>query len=191
VAPDRRFGLPHPLDAEPSEDSSNRRKTGIWQSLKRALGTSPGGPPLSDQAPAGERPAPPRPAATPWPNSIPTELEAKPVPERAGMPAPRPADGLVVPIVEDVPFLTDSVAPEPSPEDPAPASVDRGETENVTDAAARKKSFDSAAERPGRLARGLASFSRDNAEREKKFAHLIRDANPATKKTPPGSRKPG
>jgi hypothetical protein len=104
------------------------------------------------------------------------------------MPASRPAD---VQIVEDVPFLTDSGALEPSQEDPSPASVARGDTENVADAAVRNESLDSAAERPARLARGLASFSRDNAERGKKFAHLLRDANPATKKSPPGSRKRG
>ena len=36
-----------------------------------------------------------------------------------------------------------------------------------------------------RLARGLASFSRSNADREKKFAHLLRDDAPADKKKPP------
>jgi hypothetical protein len=37
---------------------------------------------------------------------------------------------------------------------------------------------------PG-LARGLASFSKSNADREKKFAHLLRDDAPADKKKPP------
>ena len=36
-----------------------------------------------------------------------------------------------------------------------------------------------------RLARGLASFSKSNADREKKFAHLLRDDAPADKKKPP------
>jgi hypothetical protein len=40
-----------------------------------------------------------------------------------------------------------------------------------------------------KLARGLASFSRRNAEREKKFAHLLRDRAPAgTKPRPRGKR---
>jgi hypothetical protein len=41
-----------------------------------------------------------------------------------------------------------------------------------------------------RLARGLASFSRRNPEREKKFAHLLHDAPSDEKKrtTPPGRR---
>ena len=41
-----------------------------------------------------------------------------------------------------------------------------------------------------RLARGLASFSRRNSEREKKFAHLLHDAPADEKKgrTPPGRR---
>ena len=36
-----------------------------------------------------------------------------------------------------------------------------------------------------RLARGLASFSKSNADREKKFAHLLHDDAPADKKKPP------
>jgi hypothetical protein len=35
-----------------------------------------------------------------------------------------------------------------------------------------------------RLARGLASFSRSNADREKKFAHLLHDDAPGEKKKP-------
>jgi hypothetical protein len=33
-----------------------------------------------------------------------------------------------------------------------------------------------------RLARGLASFSRDNANREKKFRHILSDGDPDRKK---------
>ena len=36
-----------------------------------------------------------------------------------------------------------------------------------------------------RLARGLASFSRSNADREKKFAHLLHDDAPGEKNKPP------
>jgi hypothetical protein len=41
-----------------------------------------------------------------------------------------------------------------------------------------------------RIARGLASFSRRNPEREKKFAHLLHDAPSDEKEgtTPPGRR---
>jgi len=49
------------------------------------------------------------------------------------------------------------------------------------------------ADAPGRprLARGLASFSRSNADREKKFAHLLRDDPSGEKKKPqpPGGRE--
>jgi hypothetical protein len=36
-----------------------------------------------------------------------------------------------------------------------------------------------------RLARGIASFSRRNADRERKFAHLLHDDAPGKKKKPP------
>jgi hypothetical protein len=42
-----------------------------------------------------------------------------------------------------------------------------------------------AAEAPSRaprLARGLASFSRQNADREKKFRHILSDGDPGKKK---------
>jgi hypothetical protein len=40
-----------------------------------------------------------------------------------------------------------------------------------------------------RLARGLASFSRDNARREKKFAHLLRNEPGADDKRPDPPRR--
>ncbi|HEX9689277.1 MAG TPA: hypothetical protein VGB47_09440, partial [Thermoanaerobaculia bacterium] len=42
-----------------------------------------------------------------------------------------------------------------------------------------------------RLARGLASFSRQNPEREKKFAHLLHDAEPPAGKRPSRPRRRG
>jgi hypothetical protein len=52
------------------------------------------------------------------------------------------------------------------------------------------KPAEAPAPQPARLARGLASFSRRNPEREKKFAHLLHDDPSDEKKgsTPPGRR---
>ena len=49
---------------------------------------------------------------------------------------------------------------------------------------------EASAPQAARLARGLASFSRRNPEREKKFAHLLHDVPSDEKKgtTPPGRR---
>ncbi len=62
-----------------------------------------------------------------------------------------------------------------------------GEIEPAVSAAKEGEASDPQA---ARLARGLASFSRRNPEREKKFAHLLHDAPSDEKKgtTPPGRR---
>jgi hypothetical protein len=52
------------------------------------------------------------------------------------------------------------------------------------------KPAEAPAPQPARLARGLASFSRRNPEREKKFAHLLHDDPSDEKKgTPPPGRR--
>lgn len=43
---------------------------------------------------------------------------------------------------------------------------------------------DAGALRPARLARGLASFSRYNPDREKKFRHILSDEGGSTPKKP-------
>jgi hypothetical protein len=178
VAPDRRFGLPHPLDVDPSEDSSSRRKAGLWQSLKRALGTS-----AAEPRPGGDHPELPLPAATPRPASIPQPFEPGPTAEPA---VKHSLSAATSPIAEDVPFLAESTPREVRPDPPAPIAHE--EQEVVPEVTVTP---DSPGLPPTRLARGLASFSRENAQREKKFAHLLRDPRPAAKKPPSGSGNPG
>jgi hypothetical protein len=75
---------------------------------------------------------------------------------------------------------------EPSPDPPAPIAHEVQEVAPEVTVTPGSPGLP-----PARLARGLASFSRENAQREKKFAHLLRDAPPAAKKPPPGSGNPG
>ena len=80
------------------------------------------------------------------------------------------------------PFLAlDEPAPEPvRPSAPPPAGdIAIPDAVAPPTAAAAPETAD-AADRP-RLARGLASFSRSNADRERKFAHLLRDDSPGPK----------
>jgi hypothetical protein len=65
-----------------------------------------------------------------------------------------------------------------------PAETIAPETTRV----AREDSSEPPAGAP-KLARGLASFSRRNAEREKKFAHLLRDRAPAGPKPRPRGKR--
>jgi hypothetical protein len=74
---------------------------------------------------------------------------------------------------------------EPAPEPVRPSSPPSAGDDPVPDAvapppAAAAPETADAPDRP-RLARGLASFSRSNADREKKFAHLLRDDSPGQK----------
>jgi hypothetical protein len=97
----------------------------------------------------------------------------------------QPLPAATSPIAEDVPFLAESTLREPSP-DP-PAAIAHEELEVAPEVTVP----DSPGLPPARLARGLASFSRENAQREKKFAHLLRDSRPGAKKPPPGSGNRG
>jgi hypothetical protein len=90
------------------------------------------------------------------------------------------------PIAEDVPFLAESTLREPSPGPPAPIAHEEQEVAPEVTVTPDPPELP-----PARLARGLASFSRENAQRGKKFAHLLRDAPPAAKKPPSGSSNPG
>jgi hypothetical protein len=80
------------------------------------------------------------------------------------------------------PFLAvEEPAPEPVRPSPPPAAGDvRVPDAAVPSPAAAAPEAADAPDRP-RLARGLASFSRSNADREKKFAHLLRDDSPGPK----------
>jgi hypothetical protein len=193
VAPDRRFGLPHPLDADPSEDSSPG-KPGLWESFKRALGSPPAEPPISDET-RGRPPLPPLPAAPP-PAASPRSPGAV---ERDAAAPDAPTTGSEE-ISQNVPFL-DDLPLEPltragAESRPAPtAPIDEpGEASAAADAAVPPVQPSEPAEpseptRGPRLARGLASFSRDNARREKKFAHLLRDEPGAGDKRPDPPRR--
>jgi hypothetical protein len=88
------------------------------------------------------------------------------------------------PLAGEVPFLADAGPKEPSPPPSPPvARADAGISSATADPVAPSPPTS------GRLARGLASFSRENAQREKKYAHLLRDAKSG--KAPSGSGKPG
>ncbi|MDQ5857303.1 MAG: hypothetical protein M3542_03370 [Acidobacteriota bacterium] len=127
-----------------------RDRPRLWESFKRALGTSPREN-ASDPA-AGQRSTdlPPflSPDETP---DVPRSAGSAPVRAQAE-PTERVVERIDA-IVADAP----DEAPTPAPEAGAPQSA--------------------------RLARGLASFSRDNADREKKFRHILSDGDKgATKK---------
>jgi hypothetical protein len=194
VASDRRFGLPHPFDADPSGDSSDGRKPGLWETLKRALGT----PPAAEPAPLPMVPhvAEPRaPAALPRPAAAasfhpPASPPAAPPRVEPSPPAPVveiAVEAGLVEVAAGVPFLEDLPVPSPPPvEAPAALPSDPDPPTGIPPAGASET-----APAAPRLARGLASFSRDNAEREKKFAHLLRDSGAAGRRRPSGSRKRG
>lgn len=85
------------------------------------------------------------------------------------------------------PFLPED---EPAPLAPLPVSARAHEVDAPLDAelVSPPVSTESAPPAPGspaprgpRLARGLASFSRDNADREKKFRHILSDGDPGKK----------
>jgi hypothetical protein len=162
MAPDRRFGLPHPLDVDPSEGSSRERK-GLWDSLRKVFG--------------GEAPRDPEPAATAAIDPLPVPLPAA---ARSDVPAapvaPPPGVEPRISSAPEVTFLEELATPDLPPSPPiAPRREPPAEAP-------------SSAATPGaaRLARGLASFSKSNAEREKRFSHILRDGPTGKKKKKPG-----
>ncbi len=111
--------------------------------------------------------------------------EPRPEPPPAPTPVPPPPElPTVSPERESLasapPFLADSDGPE-SPR--SPSAVEPPWAAAPLDPPAPAEPA-SATDGP-RLARGLASFSRSNADREKKFAHLLHDDAPGGKKKPP------
>jgi hypothetical protein len=184
VAPDRRFGLPHPLDDEPGEGDS-RRKSGLWHSLKRAI--AGGAMPAEESAAPADRSAIPLPGVGPRTTDDPVADGplARPDPSPPVVPPP-PLGALggvgkvAVPPAAQVPFLADTVEP---------ASTEAPRPEGTARPAAPAKIAESKPPDPAppRLARGLASFSRDNARREKRFSHLLRDS-PRSKPAKPSSK---
>lgn len=186
MASDRRFGLPHPFDADLTGEASRGRKPGLWEALKRALGTPP----------EAERPSPPIPVrrdeAAPHTPVVPARaaMPAPPVPDPVEPSAVAPSrDAARVEVDSGVPFLEEG----PGHEEAPPAVLDPPAAREMASESTEPVPPDAGPPRPapGRLARGLASFSRDNAEREKKYAHLLRDAGSTGRKRSPGSRKRG
>jgi hypothetical protein len=146
------------------------RRPSLWESLKRAL--LPASPPFL--APENASPGAPteEPARRPDPATL---VEESPPPAIAVAVASVPIEP--VSFAEPPPVLV-----RPPREDAPPSSppVTARPPEAVSTEPAR----------PPRLARGLASFSRDNPEREKKFAHLLHDppSSAANLPSPPHRR---
>lgn len=185
MASDRRFGLPHPFDADLTGEASRGRKPGLWETLKRALGTPPEAERPSPPIPVRDEPAPQAPAVPARP-AMPVPPAPDPVESSAVAPAREAAR---VEVDSGVPFLEEGPGEEEPPsvlDPPAAREVAPESTEELVPP-------DASPPRPpsGRLARGLASFSRDNAEREKRYAHLLRDAGAKGAKRSPVSRKRG
>jgi len=90
-------------------------------------------------------------------------------------------------LAEADPAVESLFAPPPIPK--ADLVADESPKPAEAPISARNEGEASAAQ-DARLARGLASFSKRNPEREKKFAHLLHDAPSDEKKgtTPPGRR---
>ena len=110
--------------------------------------------------------------------------EPRPEPPPAPTPVSPPSEHPAVsperqPLVSAPPFLSDSDGPE-SPDSHAAVELPRAAAPAEPPAPVEGSS---APDGP-RLARGLASFSRSNADREKKFAHLLHDDTPGAKKKP-------
>ena len=124
----------------------------LWESVKRALGGAPTEPV-------------PTPDDLPFLSSEDADAASppapvRPPPEDLGFPAAPPETPATLE------FAPPEAAPEPShgipePEPPAP---------------------EAGSARGPRLARGLASFSRRNADREKKFRHILSDGDSGKKK---------
>ena len=109
------------------------------------------------------------------------EPRAEPRPAPAARPAPSelPAVPPERELASAPPFIAEFEGPE-SPQSHAAMEPPRSAAPPDSSAPVEPAS---APEGP-RLARGLASFSRSNADREKKFAHLLHDDAPGRKKKP-------
>jgi len=140
----------------------------LWESIKRALvGPSPESAPDPGKRPRRE--AVPLEPFVPSTRNFPEFAVADAPPflaeaEPVGDPAPAP------------PTPKQGTAPSiPGPAEPPNSTAKEGET--------------SVPQGPP-LARGLASFSKRNPEREKKFAHLLHDApSDGKERTPPSGRR--
>ncbi|HVE65628.1 MAG TPA: hypothetical protein VNC59_03530 [Thermoanaerobaculia bacterium] len=135
-----------------------RDRSRLWDSFKRALG---GSPPSNDGEPELTRASD---------STLPFLAPDEP-PEAAAAPeppmAPPPAEATVVSVAGPSMGTEAGVAETPDALPIPPSAAPLPETEGA---------------RPPRLARGLASFSRHNADREKKFRHILSDGETGKKK---------
>lgn len=127
----------------------------LWDSFKRALA---GSPRADDPEPETARPSA---YAPPFlPPDEPPDVLPDGEPPKSEPPAAAPESAA------EVPGPTAAAVPEDRP-DPAPPP----------------RAAESEGPRPARLARGLASFSRDNANRGKKYRHILSDGESGKKKS--------
>lgn len=165
-------------DPEPdgSPDSSEGRRSGLWASLKRAFGSPD---PYETIPYLADDTGPVEPVRTPQPPAVPARAIPPPVLPEARLEDPLPAA---------VPPSSPAAAPveAPTPARPVAAEAEMGPADGIP---AAEESADLS--KPTRLARGLASFSRSNSEREKKFAHILRDksSSPSSKEKPQSRRR--
>ena len=130
----------------------------LWDSLKRALAGSPRADDLDPESARPSTYAPPFLAPDEPPDVLPDGESSKP-PPKSEPPAPAPERAAEVP---DPTVAAPESRPDPAPPPRAPESEDP---------------------RPARLARGLASFSRENADRGKKYRHILSDGESGKKKS--------
>lgn len=127
----------------------------LWDSFKRALGGSP-----RADGPEPETAGPSTYAPPFLPPDEPPDVLPDGEPPKSEPPAAAPESAA------EVPGPTAAAVPEDRP-DPAPPP----------------RAAEAEGPRPARLARGLASFSRDNANRGKKFRHILSDGDSGKKKS--------
>ena len=194
---------------------SRDRRPSFWESLKRALGsesgldrrpeTAPTTPPFLAPEEPDPLPALQRPPGGSGDRKVPREdysdrlLRPGIAAEESARP---PVPGAPIPIE---PVSLGQPPPDPVRSEPAevtpsvlaapPEAVPAAPPEPVPTASPEAppatlppESVAASAKGP-RLARGLASFSRQNPEREKKFAHLLRDDAPPAGKRPSRPRR--
>ena len=95
---------------------------------------------------------------------------------------PEPARDLSPPFLPEEDPVPLSPAPVPARPEAASAPLDAEPVTHSVSTEPTRSAAEPPAPRGPRLARGLASFSRANADREKKFRHILSDGDPEKKK---------
>jgi hypothetical protein len=118
---------------------------------------------------------------------VPLTTVSRPEPSKALL-QPTPSSEGVTPPTSEVPFLDEAAEPVTISEPPRRPTETRSSTE-APRPTERATANEVTPPGPARLARGLASFSRDNAEREKRFSHLLRDSKKSARKAPSATKR--